>query len=322
MDIEKRNIQFPIDHFDLWEKIPNEIKNLLFFINEMPPENLDKIGISLSISPLNGKVKVEKLNITHDPSTIYFPLPIAIPNNIEQVPPPPRYPKYYKLLPEQKYIYLNWLQNIDLPIHEGYRHLFFFGLERQLLIGNFDEAFNMILRLRNGAKEPYDHFILFHITDTLFTACLMENRTDLYEKMKYIFEDRWWRDMHIWIKYYINEPIEPNEIIKILLCKKVNQLYFEKASKIYIEELSNILIEKTGHSYIKLTDFISEDKRRLPYEILGFHNSSLPFEFRNPEKKPLPNPDELIEFLIRIHSECHVKVKLRLRKNKNLKNNL
>jgi hypothetical protein len=314
MDLEKIKIQFPNNNLDLWEKIPHDIKNLLFFTNEMPPENLDRVGINLSFSLLNGNIKMESLNIKHDPSTIYFPLPITIPDNIEQVPPPPRYPKYYKLSPEQKYIYLKWLQNIDLPIHEGYRHLFFFGLERQLLIGNFNEAFNMILLLRNGAKEPHDHFILFHITDTLFTACLMENRIDLYEKMKYIFEDRWWRDMHIWIKYYIDEPVEPDEIIKILFCQKINKLYFDKAPEIYIDELSKILIEKTGHSYIKLTDFISEDKRRLPYEILGFHNSSFPFELRNPEKKLLPNPDELIEFLVKIHSECHEKVKLRLRK--------
>jgi hypothetical protein len=310
---QKNRLPIPKNYIDLWNNIPSDIKQLLYYTEEMPPDDLDVIGVKMMFSLSDG-IKTEPLGTKNDPSTIYFPLPIIIPEDISNVPAPPRYPKYYSLTPEQKFIYLTWLQNIDSTIHEGYRHLFFFGLERQLLLGNFDAAFDMILRLRNGAKEPFDHFILFHITDTLFTACLMKNRMDLYNKMRYIFDDPWWRDMHIWIKYYINEPVEPEEIIKILLCQKVNGLYFEKAPEIYKEELSKILDEKTGHSYINLTDYISADNCRLPYEILGFHNSSFPFEFRNTEKIPLPNPDGLIDFLIRIHSECHERIKTRLRK--------
>jgi hypothetical protein len=279
----------------------------------MPPNNLDRIGIKLSFSFPDG-AKTEPLGTKHDPSTIYFPLPIVIPHNLPDVPPPPKYPKYYSLLPTQKYIYLNWLHNVDRPIHEGYRHLFFFGLERQLIIGNFDAAWEMILRLRNIPTEDPGFFV-FHATDTLFTACMM-NRTDLLCKMFFLFDEPWWGDMQILTKYYTHEPIEAFETMKILNHTDTKyRRYIENAPNDYAKEMAQILLEKTGRSFILTDDFILEEKRRKSYIILGFHNPSFPFDLRNPNIL-LPDTSPLTDFLHLIHPVCHERTKLRLRRTR------
>jgi len=303
---------FPKNYLDIWDKIPLNIKNLLFFTDEIPPENLDRIGISLSFSPENG-VNIGKLGIRNDPSTIYFSMPVTIPINIGNVSPPFRYPKYYKLTAEQKYVYLNWLHDIDQPIDEGYRHLFFFGLERQLIIGDFDAAWKMILKLRK-AVTMNDYFFIANSEKTLFTACFFYNRHDLLSEMKYLFDNRGWSNTQILIKYYIHEPIEAFETINILNGTKVNQRYFDIAPKIYIEEMTKLLIEKVGHSFIRAEDFIKEEKKEKSM-ILGFHNYSLPYELRKINIL-LPDTSDLIIFLKGIHSECHERTKERLRKKR------
>jgi hypothetical protein len=299
-------------YHDVWEKIPLEVKHLLYFTDEMPPEDLDKTGVKMAFTLTEG-VKIGKLGTRNDPSTIYFPLPVVIPTNIDNVPSPERYPKYYQLNAEQKYVYLNWLHNIDQPIFEGYRHLLLSGLERQLLIGNFDSAWEMILRLRK-AVTMHDYMFVYNSENTLFTACFLFNRTDLLSKMKYLFSEKWWNDEQLLIKYYDHEPIESNETIKILNNQGVNGLYFEKAPEIYIEEMSKLLLEKTGRSFILSEDYMNEKKRRKPYIILGFHNPSFPFELRSIGNITVPDPDAITIFLKSIHQECHERTKIRLRK--------
>jgi hypothetical protein len=310
--LSNNNEIIPNKYPDVWEKIPLEVKHLLYFTDEMPPEDLDKIGVKMTFTLTEG-VKIGKLGTRNDPSTIYFPLPIVIPTNIDNVPPPERYPKYHQLNAEQKYVYLNWLHNIDQPISEGYRHLLLSGLERQLLIGNFDSAWEMILRLRK-AVTMHDYMFVYNSENTLFTACFLFNRTDLLSKMKYLFSEKWWNDKQLLIKYYDHEPIEINETIKILNNQGVNGLYFEKAPEIYIEEMSKLLLEKTGRSFILSEDYMNEKKRRKPYIILGFHNPSFPFELRSIGNITVPDPDAITIFLKDIHQECHERTKIRLRK--------
>lgn len=308
-NIITKNIQIiPENKIDIWDKIPLEIRNLLFYTNEMPPDNLDKIGISLTFSPMNS-LNVEKLGTQHDPSTIYFPMLISIPNNINDVPLPERYPKYYKLLPEQKYIYLNWLQNIDQPISEEYRHLFLFGLERKLLINGlsnnkeFDSAWEMILKLRKAVTRQ-NYLFVANSEKTLLTACFRFNRIDLLQKLNYMFNERSWSYEQILIKYYGNEPIEPFEIIAILnRTDTENRRYFDNAPEIYSEEMAKILFEKTGRSYILANEYITDDNK-VKSLILGFNNISFPYDLRQIDLL-LPDTINLIDFLKKLHLECH-----------------
>jgi hypothetical protein len=313
------NETIPNKYLDIWEKIPSEVKHLLYFTDEKPPEDIDKIGINMTFTFPKG-IKMEKMGSRNDPSTIYFPLPIAMPMNIDNIPAPERYPKYYQLTAEQKYVYLNWLHDIDQPIPEGYRHLLLAGLQRQLLIGDFDASWEMILRLRK-AVTMHDYMFVNNSENTLFTACFLFNRTDLLSKMKYLFEKGWWGDEQLLIKYYTHEPIEAHETINILNHTDTpNRRYFTTAPEVYAEEMSKLLFNKTGRSFILPEDYMDENKRRKPYIVLGFHNPSFPFELRSIVNIKIPDPDSITTFLKSIHLECHEQTKIRTRKMRSKRN--
>jgi len=310
---------------DVWIKIPLDIKQLLFYINETPPDTINKWEMKASISSEEG-VKIQStftLPKRHDPSTIYFPLPITMPHKESDVPPPERYATYRHLTPEQKYIYLNWLNNINRPINEGYRFLFLFGLERQLLIGNFNAAWEMIIRLKNSTLSEINEsrYFRYKSTNTLFTTCIMLNRIDLLQDITYIYEEPAyndvliWDDMQILVKYYNHEPIDAKEAINLLKRTSTrNRRYIENAPKYYAEEMAKLLLEKTGHSFIRPSDYIFEENRKKPNISIGFINPSFPFELRNPEIL-LPDTNKLTTFLHELHPECHERTKLQLRKN-------
>jgi hypothetical protein len=152
--IENRDLLF-ISYDD---KIPSTYRGLIF-------------NISVDY---NGKLKVEsQKNEIPDPSTIYVKLPIKKPDY--EVPTLSYYPHYIEITPEQRYIYLNWLRNIDEPIDTGYVFLYYYGLERHLLVGDFDKAYNQIIRLRNHHKnksfQNYSEAALIH-------SCIMRNKID------------------------------------------------------------------------------------------------------------------------------------------------
>ncbi|MCR5312516.1 MAG: hypothetical protein K6E54_02500, partial [Bacteroidaceae bacterium] len=100
---KRKNI---ISSLDFWNNIPKDVKELLFFTEEDVPQDIDsmRVGLELSFdlhSSEGYKINEIKLGTRNDPSTIYFPLPIEIVNNLELIPEPIRYPKYYKLSPQQ-----------------------------------------------------------------------------------------------------------------------------------------------------------------------------------------------------------------------------
>jgi len=75
-------------------------------------------------------------------------LPIKEPTRPDSVEPLGYYPSYAALRPEQRWVYLNWLRNVTEEVNIGYVFIYYYGLERQLLTGKFDRAFDEILKLR------------------------------------------------------------------------------------------------------------------------------------------------------------------------------
>jgi len=85
-----------------------------------------------------------------EPSSIFTSMQIKFPKIEEEVERPSYFPKYSTLLPEQRGIYLNYLANpYNSGVNIGYVFLFYYGLERHLLLGKIEEAFNVILKLRD-----------------------------------------------------------------------------------------------------------------------------------------------------------------------------
>jgi hypothetical protein len=131
--------------------IPQDIKKLLFTSNANSPR-MPSFGISITLDFSNGHINHEN-NLSDDPSTIYFKASISVPSDTSLIPKPPYYPSYAELSPEQRFVYLQWLQDISKDIDVGYKFLFYYGLERHLLTGDFENAFDMIIRLRKSTTN-------------------------------------------------------------------------------------------------------------------------------------------------------------------------
>jgi len=92
--------------------IPKRTTKLLYFPNKKPPSTSSILGVSISVNLFNNQIEI---------------------GNINNIPRPDYYPTYAGLNPEQRWIYLNWLQNPSESINIGYVFLYYYGLERQLL---------------------------------------------------------------------------------------------------------------------------------------------------------------------------------------------
>jgi hypothetical protein len=106
-----------------------------------------------------------------DVSTIYASLPVR------QMQPGYRptklgyYPTYCGMSPTQRGFYLWWLRDTSLAAPIGYVFVYYYGLERHLIAGDFESAVDEILALRRHHTWGYS-------TSALFYACLLRNRPD------------------------------------------------------------------------------------------------------------------------------------------------
>ena len=98
--------------------------------------------------------------ISNEPSAISVNEIIKQPYNT-QTERPPYFPCYKELTSEQKWQYLKTLENIYNPDNDiGYVFLFYYGLERHLLEGDLENAFNTILKLKRENLLRVDSYAL------------------------------------------------------------------------------------------------------------------------------------------------------------------
>lgn len=140
------------------EAIPDEVKGLLWIKGE---------GLTYGHNMLN------------EPSLIDMDLEIrhAEDGLVQDIG---YYPSYKNLKAENRYVYLNWLKDVTAPIPIGYVFIFYYGLERHLLFGKFEQAFDMIVKLRlfhsNSSFYAYS-------SDALLIAALYHKRPDMISKI-------------------------------------------------------------------------------------------------------------------------------------------
>ncbi|MCL1933284.1 MAG: TerB N-terminal domain-containing protein [Candidatus Azobacteroides sp.] len=190
----------------------NEIENkdLLFIsYDEQIPKTYRGVVFSLYIDK-DGHVQCEKnKNQMPDPSTIYIHLPITEDYKVE---PLPYWPHYIDIEPGQRFVYLNWLRNVDAPIDTGYVFLYYYGLERHLLVGDFDKAFNQIIRLRNTHKnksfQKYSEQALIH-------SCILRNRLDMLVNLHEKTEISGFSNAQFLLAYNLKMDLSAQNILQV-----------------------------------------------------------------------------------------------------------
>lgn len=130
-----------------------------------------------------GSVYVYGDNEPHDfysePSLIWTQMPVE-PNN-ELMSESHYYPTYMELSPKEKFQYLNWLRDISLPTNLSYAYLYFYGLERHLFLGDFENAVAEIKVLLSS------HDIGVHAYPALAFSCVARDRLDVADEVPGIF---------------------------------------------------------------------------------------------------------------------------------------
>jgi len=285
---------------------------LLFVSDESHPKVPSGMSISIKIEFIGDTVKVIDVPDV-EPSTIYTKLPFRKPSLPNNTPPPSYYPTYAGLTPEQKWVYLNWLKDISQPINIGFVFIYYYGLERHLLFGDFESAFNEIIYLRkhhdNTSFQTYSGSALLH-------SCTFRQRLDMLETLNQLGELIGHANSKLIMSHKLGFDLTSASLMDISKSiRGVNQRYIKSVPEMFEAILSSVLSAKYGEPYFPFASRYHFNEIPKRAELL-FANTSFPPELRTPELPSFlefqPFVDEVKELL----EKTHEIVKLELKNSK------
>jgi len=171
-----------------YNNIPENILKLLWFKNgpyvnfptrQLPKKEYIKMNnIDDFVKRITEEFLQNLLNslTAAEPSLIDISSPVALPKS--DVPKMGYYPSYSGMTPEQRYTYLSWLTDITQPIDIGYVFVFYYGLERHLLAGDHESAFQTVVALQ---KHHNNSSFLAYSSGGLLVCILKNQRRDLFQ---------------------------------------------------------------------------------------------------------------------------------------------
>lgn len=241
-----------------------------------------------------------------EPSTIYMKLPISNaavrPDSVEKLT---YFPKYAGMTPQQRSIYLSWLQDVTRPIDTGFVFVYYYGLERHLVYGKFREAVNEVLLLRqhhkNGSFQSYSAAALVH-------ACLLRRDLDMLRHLYLDLDFDYFGNSVLLILHQQSLDLLPDMLIRLALCLSgVNKRYIKEKCPMYQAALLNELRDQFGkEAYPFASRYSLNEIKGVPYPI--FANYSFESDVRAP---PLPNlinhkpfQSEFEQFFQRVHEKA------------------
>jgi len=248
-----------------------------------------------------------------EPSTIYTNLPIKKPKDINDVEDLGYYPSYENLSPEQRWIYLNWLQDISTSIPIGYVFIYYYGLERHLVFGHYEKALEEIIQL-----NKYHPSILKYSYNAILYTCLLKND---YIKLKRVLEtiiEKPIDNIRLLLQFKYGHNLNINEIFEVIAqLKDINKSYLKSYPELYLNELQNILMDSFGNDEISLNNILNINELTLVTKLI-YSNYSFPSEVRSLKVPDIFCTSKFINKMKSIHSKVHnsVKEKMKLLRKK------
>lgn len=223
-----------------------DIQDLIWFADS-PLSNIDPHQFIKTI-----KSSVYKLDFSYsgypEPSMIFTKYPIEFPKIFSDVAPLGYYPSYIELDPLQKGMYIKFLENpYKTKIDIGYVFLLYYGLERHLLLDDWEKSAEVILKLRKCHKHK--SFQQYSASALILTAIYKE-QGELALKV---------------ISELNAEQFLP--ITEYLLCASSFNLHITSRELMYYAEWfgfhnTRYIKNQTELFSKSLTDFIQEDYHR------------------------------------------------------------
>ena len=261
-------------------KIHDNIKHLLWF-GDGSMKNLtrEQMAADKDVFSIPGFTHTIGLSID-EPSLIYINEQIRKPQDESAIPRPPYFPKYKDITPEQRWIYLKLLTNpYNTEIDIGYVFILYYGLERHLLQGDFDSAFNVILKLRDVHKnKSFQNYS----GNALILSALYHGKGEyiplfiksLDNEYEFGFSD----NLFLMSYYSFNVHLLSKDIMRMAKTFGfTNTNYIKKNPDIFLDNLTSVMKEKTGQESIDLKNYITAaELKKINFgQVIMFCNSSI-----------------------------------------------
>lgn len=286
-------------------KIPDEVINLLW-IKGGPLENytseMNEANLSYGISFSTTKVT--------EPSLIDLSLvldtDICGSDFLEDIG---YYPSYEKLTPKQRYVYLNWLQDVSKPVAMGYVFIFYYGLERHLMFGKYREAIKMISYLQQFHKN---NSFYAYSTDAMLISILKHNDLSL---LKSINIDNASNNIYALVKGALSKGYSAEDITKLYkVFGFTNNRYIKNQYVDFVNSVRDILVERFSSDYYPLpTNTIDNCSKQ---QLLIVANYSLMHQDRFASAPDIASNRDVYEDIHNILVTAHETVKTNNRKKK------
>jgi len=259
--------------------IHNDLRNLLWIgdgkYKNYTQTNDDKNSIEIN----DFRITISFQN-QEEPSLIYTNQKISQPRKIDEVERPPYYPTYSALTPEQKWVYLNLLANpYNSSINIGFVFILYYGLERHLLLGNFEKAIDVIIKLRdvhtNKSFQSYS-------ANAIVLSCMLHQRGDLVlkfiESLDKEHELSFSDNLFLICYSSFDLPLFPKDIMRMAKTFEFNNTnYIKKYPDFFLGCLKKAIQEKLGTESIDLKKYLttSEIKKIKKQDVRIFANMSI-----------------------------------------------
>lgn len=282
---------------------------LLYLSKERPPAALNVLEIAIRVDLENG-ISFDSRHDFADPSTIFLRSPIDEPRPNVLVEQPGYYPTYLGLTPAQKHVYLTWLQNIASPIDIGYVFIFYYGLERQLLLGDYDAAFHTIVQLRKYHKN---NSLQAYSRNALVCSTVIRNRQDMLPYLYDLLDSDRWGNTELLLTAKSEQRITANQLISVISSVPgTNKNYIKKERDTYLKQMEQVLQEKYGQPTFALLDYVDVYKLSKTREVC-FANISFPENVRTLDVPDFIGAKDLVSVVSELAESAHERTKLRLR---------
>ncbi len=290
-------------------QIPEPTKSLVWLTNESPSKIASPMEIRVSFKIENGEIKGEfnnQPNFFAEPSLIWTQLPVEVNDELETNPM--YYPAYSQLSQKQRYQYINWLRNVEQKTNLSYVFLYFYGLERQLVIGNFDLALEEIIRLEKTQGLKFRSYIV----NSLVGAIALRKRFDAIDKISFIFDEA--SNTTLGLMSLTRKPLIAKEMMKLAYRVEFkNRKYIKEQSELFEKELEK-LIKQFEEERGLIWDLIDPDLTPKSDQQF-FLNLSIPSEIRSMFWPQIIDNVEFKNIIHKLLSDAHQNVKKLLKKH-------
>lgn len=282
--------------------IPEPTRSLLWVTDDdiSKIQNPMSVQITINISKRTVDEK-DGHNFYGEPSLIWTRLPVEPNNGLETKAM--YYPSYSGLDPQHRYQYLNWLRDVTQETNLSYVFLYYYGLERHLLVGNYELAVDEILRL---IKYHDKGTFRYYAVSALISASGYRKKPDIVFKAPIVLED--FGNESLLLRRLARKPLTAKEIMNFSgTFGFSNKRYITKYPKSFEEEL-----QKQLDSYDQEHGDIlqSIDLASLPQiETNIMANLSLPDDIRARKLPQLLQSPRLKEIVKSLLVTVHQKIK-------------